>query len=289
MSRFTIGARLARVAERLGLPTPLLAQFVGVILGILVVFTVCAAPPAPTPSVPKFDPAEARAYVEAAQKKLGATFRALQIDKVEPSEIAGIVAVYAGPQILYYAPKEDVLILGEFYTPSGQSLTQERIAKYAGQKSDEIDRSVALTLGQGAREVIVFVDPDCGYCRKAEEWLRAQNFKDVRQQVFFMPLKGRPSAEARALRALCAGDVARAEAFLKVFEKGGGADSAERLFGDSAGCPGGQARLNAHGEIARKVGVYATPFFLVDGVVVAGFDPQRLTELLGSQRLSQTN
>ena len=42
----------------------------------------------------------------------------------------------------------------------------------------------------------------------------------------------------------------------------------------------GIKQLATHADIARAVGVYATPFFIIDGEVIAGFDKERLTELL---------
>ena len=42
-----------------------------------------------------------------------------------------------------------------------------------------------------------------------------------------------------------------------------------------------------HAQIASKVGVYATPFFIVKGQVVAGFDRERLSALLKPQMQSE--
>ncbi len=279
--------RVARIATTTFGSLSECANFVASVLALFLVGSIAsaAAPGAPAPQPTASDDVERAEFVAEAQRKLGATFRSLSIDRVEPSEIEGIVAVYAGPQILYYAPKSEILILGEFYSASGESLTQARVSNYAASKSRDIDRTVALSLGNGPREVLVFVDPDCTYCRKAERWLAEQDFTHVRQQVFFMSMKGRPSAEARALRALCADEASRATAFREAFERTT-AQSDARLLGEAASCPQGRSRLNAHAEIARKLGVYATPFFVVDGQVVAGFDPKRLTVLLAPERTS---
>ncbi len=216
-------------------------------------------------------------WVRDAQTKLAATFTHLKFERVSASQIPGVVEIYAGPRIIYYAPEPQILILGEMYDSSGSSITEQRIAAYAAEKIPTLDKESALVVGEGAKELIAFVDPDCGYCRKAIEWLSTQTLSDTRQLFFFMPTPGRPSAQARAIRALCAPPSQRAEALRAAFEA-----SAAAGMEEVTQCPGVQARLNRHAQMAQNLGVYASPFFVVDKQIIAGFDAERLQRLLGT-------
>ncbi len=214
-------------------------------------------------------------WMKQAQDKLQATYKSLQFDRIAPSDIPGLIEIYTGGKILYYSPEEELLVIGEVYASNGVSLTEQKVAAFAAQKAGSIDRSVALTVGEGTREVLAFVDPDCGYCRQANAWFQAQNFPDVRELIYFMPVKGRAQAEARALGAVCAPAAERKAALTRAFDASTPVDLTKTVR-----CAEGIQQLATHADIARAVGVYATPFFIIDGEVIAGFDKERLTELL---------
>jgi len=226
-------------------------------------------------AAPAADPADS-AWLQQAQDKLQATFQNLQFEKLAPSEIPGVVEIYAGGKILYYHPEKELLFIGEIYAANGVSLTEQKVAAFAAQKASGIDKSLALAVGAGPKEVIAFVDPDCGYCRQADAWFQAQAFPDVKELVYFMPVKGREQAEARALAAVCAPESERRAALTRAFD-----NSARLDLSQSVRCPEGLQQLAKQADTARAVGVYATPFFIIDGEVIAGFDKTRLTELLG--------
>lgn len=242
-------------------------RFTAAILALLSSATM-AATPAP-------DPSEAQ-WLDAAQDKLKATYQNLTFEKIAPSDLPGLIEIYTGGKILYYQPEKELLVIGEVYAANGVSLTEAKVSAFAAQKAGAIDRSLALTVGQGTREVIAFVDPDCTYCRQANAWFQAQAFPDVKELIYFMPVKGREQAEARALGAVCAPETERQAALTRAF------DTSQRLdLTQSVRCKEGLDLLARQAETARAVGVYATPFFIIDGEVIAGFDKTRLTELLG--------
>jgi thiol:disulfide interchange protein DsbC len=215
-------------------------------------------------------------WLQQAEDKLQSTFQNLQFDRIAESEVPGLVEIYSAGKILYYHPDKELLFIGELYAANGISLTEQKVAAFAAHKASAIDRSQALVVGAGPKEVIAFVDPDCGYCRQADAWFQAQAFPDVKELIYFMPVKGREQAEARALAAVCAPESDRRAALTRAF------DSSARLdLTKSTRCAEGLQQLAKQADTARAVGVYATPFFIIDGEVVAGFDKTRLTELLG--------
>jgi len=217
------------------------------------------------------------AFVASATKKLQATFQNLQFEKIGPSELPGVVEIYAGGRILYYAPEKELLIVGEIYGSNGVSITEQKISAFAATKVKGIDKSVALVLGDGPKEVIAFVDPECGYCQRAMAWFEQQNFKNVKLLTYFMPLKPRPQAEAKALEVMCAKPADRRAAMARAFDVNQRADTVNGIR-----CADGLKALEAQGQIAKAVGVYATPFFMVDGEVIAGFDRNKLSQVIAS-------
>src|SRR5688572_9571155 len=107
-----------------------------VLAGALIVAAVvsaiaCSATTTQAASLPAVNPL---AWVEEAQRKLAATFTHLKFERVSASEMPGVVEIYAGPRILYYAPDQQILILGEMYDASGVSLTEQKIAAYTAEK-----------------------------------------------------------------------------------------------------------------------------------------------------------
>jgi len=218
---------------------------------------------------------ESEKRLENAQAQLKATFSQLQFEEIRESEVPGIVEIYAGPRIFYFAPEQKILIFGEMYSAGGASLTDEKLQKYVARRVTKVDRTSALTLGDGSTEVIAFVDPDCGHCRNAYKWFREKNFANVTHRVFFASTATRPGAHARVLRAVCAKDGEREELLNQAFEGG------DKVLPTLAtGCEGGEERLAAQAKVANDVGVFATPTFMVKGQVITGFDRARLESLI---------
>lgn len=238
---------------------------------LLTLRTAIAAEPVPPPSE-----AEQQAkLLEIAQEKLKATFQSFQFDEIKASEIPGIVEIYGGGRIFYYAPKQELLLIGEMYTANGVSLTEQKLSQRAAASAAGLDRSSAVVIGEGPRELIAFVDPDCGYCRASYRWLAGREFRDAKVLLYFTPLTGRPAAEAKALEVLCASPDQQAAALKRAFDP-----APTDRPNTTVRCAEGLAALEQHAELARKLGVYATPFFLAGGQVIAGFNREKLEAYL---------
>lgn len=239
---------------------------------LLMVRTAFAAEPAPPPT----DAEQQAKLLEIAQEKLKATFQSFQFDEIKASDIPGIVEIYGGGRIFYYAPKQELLLIGEMYTANGLSLTEQKLSQRAAAAAAGLDRSSAVVIGEGPRELIAFVDPDCGYCRASYRWLVARESRDAKVLLYFTALSGRPAAEAKALEVLCAGEQDRSAALKRAFDPA--PTDRPNL---SVRCAEGVAALEQHAALAKKLGVYATPFFLAGGQVIAGFNRDKLDAYLG--------
>ncbi len=131
------------------------------------------------------------------------------ISKVEQSDIPNIYKAYMpNGQILYMEPNLKIIIVGEMVKPNGYSITQadqmvwqkeleaKQIANLTPEKITK--NSLKIEFGKSSKkyEFVIFTDPECPYCQKAEE---AFNGKDVTVYVNFMPLDFHKNAKAWSL------------------------------------------------------------------------------------------
>jgi thiol:disulfide interchange protein DsbC len=128
------------------------------------------------------------------------------IDEVTPSPIAGLYEVrYGGSEILYSDVKGDfVLVNGSMVdTKTRTDLTEARIEKLLAIDFDKLPVKDAMVIkqGNGSRKMAVFVDPNCGYCKRFERDLSA--IKDVTIYTFLIPILGADSA-AKSRNIWCA-------------------------------------------------------------------------------------
>jgi thiol:disulfide interchange protein DsbC len=211
------------------------------------------------------------------EARLHQSFPQLRADRVVWSQVPELAEVTSGTQVVYYAPAADLLLIGDLIDRNGESLTQQRIAQL---QRAAIPVDAGVIAGEGRRELIVFVDPDCGYCARAAAWLQSQ--PDIRIRLVFMPLQPGSPAEARARAFVCLPPSERLAAVLALFLRAGGDASA-------APCAAAPDLLARHAEIATAAGIRATPTFFIGAQTVQGFDPARLQAALDARPLDPTH
>lgn len=147
------------------------------------------------------------AQVTALKQKLAQRVPELSnVDGIKASPLPGIYEVQVGTNLLYTDAKGDFLIDGHILdTRSQRNLTQERL--------DDINRidfaalpfkdAVVWKNGTGARKLVIFADPNCGYCKRLEKDL--QKVKDVTVYTFIIPILGDDS-KVKADNILCMKD-----------------------------------------------------------------------------------
>jgi len=133
-----------------------------------------------------------------------------KIDEVRPAPIAGLFEVrYAGSEILYTDAKGEFLVQGSIIdTKSMSNLTEARIDKLNAVDFAALPfkDAVLIKQGGGTRKLAVFVDPNCGYCKRFERDLAA--IKDVTVYAFIMPILG-PDSNVKARDIWCSADAAK--------------------------------------------------------------------------------
>jgi thiol:disulfide interchange protein DsbC len=133
-----------------------------------------------------------------------------KIDEVTKSAVPGLYELRLGTEILYTDEQGNYLIEGRLLdTRTRANLTEQRIAKLTAIdfKSLPLKDAMVWKQGTGERKLVVFADPNCGYCKKFERDLQA--VKDVTVYTFLYPILGGDSPE-KAKQIWCAKDNTKA-------------------------------------------------------------------------------
>lgn len=132
------------------------------------------------------------------------------IDEVSKTPIPGIFEVRIGAELLYTDENGDYLMQGHlFNTKTRTDITEARLAKLnqVDFASLPLKDAILIRQGAGTRKLVVFGDPNCGYCKRLERDLVA--LKDVSIYTFLYPILG-PDSTARSKDIWCAKDAGKA-------------------------------------------------------------------------------
>ena len=129
------------------------------------------------------------------------------ITAVNPSPVAGVYEVAIDSKILYTDAGGDYLFEGQLIaTRDKRNLTQDHIDAINAVAWRQLPFSAAIVrkIGSGARKMVVFADPNCGFCRKLESDT-IPKLKDVTIYTFLIPILAEDSAP-KAKNVVCAKD-----------------------------------------------------------------------------------
>ena len=141
------------------------------------------------------------------QKRLGSSFN---IRSVTPSDIPGLFEVQVNNEIVYTDSKAKYLIQGEIIElATGNSLTAKRQEDINRIKWSELPQANAIKIvrGNGSRQIAVFSDPNCGYCKRLEKTL--QQLDNVTIYNYLIPILSADSA-LKSKQIWCASDPQKA-------------------------------------------------------------------------------
>jgi len=126
-----------------------------------------------------------------------------KIDEIAKTPIAGLYELRVGTEIYYADEQGNHLIQGAIIdTRSRTDLTQARIDKLTAVDIASLPLKDAFLIkqGSGARKLVVFADPNCGYCKRIERDLLT--LKDVSIYTFLYPILG-PDSNVKAKDIWC--------------------------------------------------------------------------------------
>ena len=131
-----------------------------------------------------------------------------KIDEVTKTPIAGIYELRIGSEVLYTDENGNYLIEGSLIdTKTRSNLTEARVSKLTAIDFSKLPLKDAIVWkqGSGARKLVVFADPNCGYCKRLEKDLA--NLKDVTIYMFLYPVLG-PDSDVKSKAIWCSKDAA---------------------------------------------------------------------------------
>ncbi|MDB5752735.1 MAG: dsbC [Ramlibacter sp.] len=134
-----------------------------------------------------------------------------KLDEVQRTPIAGLYEVRVGTDIFYTDAEGSYLLHGGqlIDTRSRRNLTEERMDKLLAIDVATLPLKDAFTMvrGNGKRKLVVFEDPNCGYCKRFERDL--QKVDNITIHMFLYPILG-PDSVDKSRNIWCSKDKARA-------------------------------------------------------------------------------
>jgi len=133
-----------------------------------------------------------------------------KIDEVSKTPMAGLYEVRLGSELMYTDAEGNFLIQGSvFDVRQKRNLTEERLDKLNAVEFAKLPFKDAFTLvqGNGQRKLAIFVDPNCGYCKRFERDL--EKLENITLHVFLYPVLGADSVE-KSKAIWCAKDKGKA-------------------------------------------------------------------------------
>ena len=118
------------------------------------------------------------------------------IDEITRSPVPGLWEVRLGSQVIYSDAQGSFVIEGDIIdTARHANLTQARVDKLTAIEFGKLplQDAVVWKQGTGARKLVVFADPNCGYCKKLERDLN--NVPNVTVFTFMIPILGGDSPQ----------------------------------------------------------------------------------------------
>jgi len=185
---------------------------------------------------------------------LKAKFPNIRIDGIQPAPMPGLFEVrfqtQQGPQIIYTDAMANFLFVDGSLVDAktGRNLTEERMQKLTAIEFGALplDMAVKVQRGNGKRQVAMFTDPYCPYCRRLEQTLL--QIDDITVYVFMFPVI-RPDNADHSRAVWCAPD--RAKAWLEL-----AANDTPKVPSGGAGCPNPVDKVL---ELGRSLRVNGTP------------------------------
>ena len=127
------------------------------------------------------------------QKKLGANAK---VRSVTPAPVPGLYEVLVGNDIFYTDSSGKYLIQGEIIElATGKNITEQRQTDLNRIKWTDLNQANAFMVvrGNGTRQLAIFSDPNCGYCKRLEKSL--QQLDNVTIYTYLIPILSADSAQ----------------------------------------------------------------------------------------------
>lgn len=192
-----------------------------------------------------------------------------KIDEISKTPMNGLYEVRMGNDVMYSDAEGSFVIQGTLIdVKQRRNLTEERMEKLSAIAFDQLPLKNAFTQvrGNGKRKLVVFADPNCGYCKRFEKDL--QKLDNVTIHHLLYPILGEDS-KAKSRNIWCAKDKAKTWNDWMI----------NSTTPANANCD--TAAVDANVEFGKKYRITGTPtLFFADGTRVPGAVPLAQVEKL---------
>lgn len=198
------------------------------------------------------------------QKRFEQLYPEFRVQGVTETPVPGVYELILGQaerEIVYTDAKVNYLFTGDLIDlKTKQSLTEKRMSELSRVDVKQLPLNNALksVRGNGQRQLIVFSDPDCPFCKQLEKELA--KLDNVTVYTFLYPLVSlHPDAERKSRQIWCSNDrVAAWDGLMRDGKALSGSDNCSNPVADNI-------------ELGRKLGFSGTPTLVFpDGRTVPG-------------------
>jgi thiol:disulfide interchange protein DsbC len=130
------------------------------------------------------------ANVETLKSNLSKQYPNIQVTNIQPTEMSGLYSANLDNQIIYLDENAEHMFIGSMVRLKDQkNLTKDLVLKQNSidWKQLPFKDAIKTVKGNGKRQLAIFSDPNCPYCKKLEAELDKLN--DVTIYTFIYPLK----------------------------------------------------------------------------------------------------
>lgn len=146
------------------------------------------------------------------KKLIEARFPKAEVSHVGKSNVLGLYEAMVGDRLVYTDSKVNYLFLGEIIDIERMvSLTGERMQKLRVLPWSDLplDLAIKYVKGNGAREIAIFSDADCPFCKRLENELKEMD--NLTMYTFLLPIDSlHPDAGRKSKMIWCSADRAKA-------------------------------------------------------------------------------
>lgn len=230
----------------------------GIAISLMLVCGIASAAGSKTSTKPSND---VKKEIVALEKRLATKYPNTKFASVTASPIAGVYEVVAGKNLMYTDVAGKYFLFGSIFDmEAGTDLSADRRAALTAVdvKSLPIEDALVFVKGNGTHKIYVFSDPDCPYCKRAEQEL-TQFHGDITIYTFMMPLTSlHPNAETISESIWCSSD--RNQAWLDYMLNG--------KVPDQRNCDN---PIQRNKQLGSSLNINGTPTFIdEDGKVLPG-------------------
>ena len=130
------------------------------------------------------------ANVETLKSNLSKQYPNIQVTNIQPTEMSSLYSANLDNQIIYLDENAEHMFIGSMVRLKDQkNLTKDLVLKQNSidWKQLPLKDAIKTVKGNGKRQLAIFSDPNCPYCKKLEAELDKLN--DVTIYTFIYPLK----------------------------------------------------------------------------------------------------